>query len=94
MKLPAVAPGIVFKDLADGGILFSTQQEIYFSLNAVGSAVWRLLPPACETLEEMVAELARQYPDVGPETIERDVRELLLELEREGLVRGREAVGW
>jgi hypothetical protein len=81
----------VFKDLADGGILFSTQQEIYFSLNAVGAAIWRLLPPECETLDQMVDRLATQYPDVDPQVIERDVRELLADLEREGLVENREA---
>jgi hypothetical protein len=91
MKLPAVTPGIVYKDLADGGILFSTQQEIYFSLNAVGAAIWRLLPPECDTLEEMVARLSAQYPEVGAEVIERDVRDLLADLEREGLVEAREA---
>ncbi len=86
MKLPRAKPSVIFRTLAEGGLLFSTEDEVYLSLNLVGSQIWRLLPPACGTLEEIVARLAREYPDVPVETIRQDVLDLLEDLNRHGLL--------
>ena len=88
-SLPTAAPDVVFKALPDGAVLFSSDSEVYFGLNAVGARVWELLPPARETVAEVVSELAAQYPDVDRSVIEADVAELLGDLQRQGLVRAR-----
>ncbi len=87
--LPTPKPSLIFKELATGAVLFSPDTEIYFGLNVVGTQVWRRLPPATETLEELVQDLAREYTDVPPQVIRDDVVELLRDLEKHGLVAAR-----
>ncbi|HEX6533536.1 MAG TPA: PqqD family protein [Gemmatimonadaceae bacterium] len=84
--LPVANPKVIFKALSDGAVLFSTEDEVYFGLNAVGARVWELLPPASSTLDELCATIAAQYPDVDPQMILADVRELLGELAAHRLV--------
>jgi hypothetical protein len=72
--------------VSDGGVLLDTAAEVYFGLNAVGMRVWQLLPPSCQTLDELCATLAQTYPEVAPEELRRDVTELLAQLEQQGLL--------
>ena len=84
--LPVPNPAVIFRALAEGGVIFSTVDEVYFGLNAVGARVWELLPPAMTSFDEMIAKLALDYPDVDEALIRADVTELLQELEGHGLV--------
>jgi coenzyme PQQ synthesis protein D (PqqD) len=86
VKLPRAKSTVVFKELSEGALLFSTEEEVYLGLNDVGRRIWSLLPPACNTLEDLVAQLAREYPDAPPDIIRSDVLELLEDLERNGLL--------
>ncbi len=86
MKLPRAKTTVVFKSLSDGALLFSTEDETYLGLNEVGSRVWQLLPPACQTLQEMVEQLGRTYPEVDADVIRTDVLELLNDLGKHGLL--------
>ena len=79
-------PGVIFRALAEGGVIFSTVDEVYFGLNAVGSRVWELLPPVTRTFGELVDKLAAEYQDVDPRVIAEDVSELIAELEGHGLL--------
>lgn len=88
MTLPKPKPNLIFKALADGGLIFSPDLEVYFSVNAVGAKVWESLPPTCATLDEMVARLAAAYADVDAAVIRTDVEEMLAELSAHGLVEG------
>ena len=85
-RLPIANPAVIFKPLTDGGVIFAADNEIYFGLNAVGAHLWRLLPPATSTLDELVAELSKAYPDAEPDMIRRDVQEMLDDLEKYQLV--------
>jgi len=84
--LPLPAASVVFQRIDDGAVLFAPSTEIYFGLNEVGARVWELLPPACTSLDDVCAELARAYPDVAATTLRTDVEELLAQLLAEGLV--------
>lgn len=84
--LPVANPKVIFKALSDGAVLFSSEDEVYFGLNAVGAQVWALLPPVSGTFDELCAAIAAQYPDVDPQVIHDDVRELLAELASHHLV--------
>ena len=84
--LPFPNPGVIFRALAEGGVIFSTVDEVYFGLNAVGSRVWELLPPVTRTFGELVDKLADEYRDVDASVIADDVAELLTELEGHGLL--------
>lgn len=84
--LPAPVPGAVFRRLPEGGVLFSTETEVYFGVGAVGARIWELLPPSTHTVEEMVSILASQYHDVSANQIRADVERFLSELLANGLV--------
>lgn len=81
----------MFKSLSDGAVIFSPVDEVYFGLNAVGVAVWELLPPTLSTLDDLCAELGHRYPDAELSTIRADVVELLDKLDEYGLVVRRNA---
>lgn len=68
-------------------MLLSTTDELYFSLNAVGARIWTLLPPSCETVEQVCDVLQREHPDVTAADIRDDVVSLLADLLRERLVK-------
>ena len=84
--LPAPSPGAVFKRLPEGGVLFSTETEVYFGVGAVGARIWELLPPATRTVEELVSILAAKYNDVSAGQIRSDVEQFISELLANGLV--------
>jgi hypothetical protein len=56
--LPTPVPGAVFRRLPEGGVLFSTETEVYFGVGVVGARIWELLPPVTRTVEEMVSILS------------------------------------
>ena len=86
VNLPRPLETVVFRDLPEGGILFCTATETYFSLNPIGVRIWRLLPPTCELESELVAQLASEYPEVDADIIAQDVRGLVSDLVGNGLV--------
>jgi hypothetical protein len=71
--------------MAEGGVLFSSESEVYFGVNPVGSIIWDLLPTV-ETFEELCAALSRRFTDVGLDRITRDVQSFLADLRANGLV--------
>jgi hypothetical protein len=84
--LPVPSPSAIFRLVADGGVLFSTESEIYFGVNALGARIWELLPPANATTGELCSVLASQYPDVSAAQLREDVRHFLDDLMANGLV--------
>jgi hypothetical protein len=84
--LPNPDPKVIFKELAEGGVLFHTVHEVYYGLNEVGRQVWSRLPPHCETMEDLCAEVHGLYPSVPLDTIVADVQELLDDLVGFGLL--------
>lgn len=85
-SLPIPVPGAVFRRLPEGGVLFSTETEVYFGVGDVGARIWELLPPATRTVEEMVARLSARYHDVSPGQIRTDVERFVGELVANNLV--------
>ena len=83
--LPRPATDVMFQQFDDGAVLFSASQEVYFGLNTVGATVWNLLPGAAD-LTGLCDAVAERHPGADAATIRRDVRALLADLEREGLV--------
>jgi hypothetical protein len=71
--------------MAEGGVLFSSDSEVYFGVNPVGSIIWDLLPSS-GTFEELCATLSQRFSDVGLDRITRDVQAFLSDLRANGLV--------
>ena len=86
MLLPAADPKVIYRGVAGGAVLLSTEHEVYYGLNTVGAYVWEHLPPVFQTLEELCAALSALYPDVPLESIRADIRELLHDLVANGLL--------
>lgn len=91
MSLPRPRSTVVLKEIPEGAILFSTETEVYFSLNHIAVRVWRLLPPECSREEEVVARLRMEYPEVSEQTLAADVRSLVVDLVGHGLVETHQA---
>ncbi len=71
--------------MADGGVLFSSDSEVYFGLNPVGTIIWEALPTA-DTVEGLCRKLSDRFKDVAPEVLAKDVRNFLRDLLASGLV--------
>ena len=84
--LPTPNAQVIFRSVADGGVLFSTEDEVYFGLNEVGAAIWENLPPATASFDDLCARLLQRYPDADPAQVRDDVAQLLGELADNGLV--------
>ncbi len=81
--LPTARRSVVWTSLPDGAVLFSTETEVYYSLNPVGALIWELLP---RTLDDVCTEVCARHPDVSPERVHADVSALMTELEDAGLI--------
>lgn len=81
----AAEVGHLVAKMAGETVILHKDSGEYFGLNAVGSRIWELLQPQ-STLEGLVAALAEEFA-ADQSTIESDVRQLLAELVRAGLVR-------
>ena len=84
-QLPVPRRDVIYRRVDGGAVLLSTEQEVYYGLNAVGAYIWEHLPPAFQTLEQLSASLSGVYPEVAAETIQADARELLADLIANGL---------
>lgn len=69
--------------MPEGAVLFSTDTEIYYSLNAVGALIWTLLP---RSIDELCLAVQEQHADVPRARIEDDVVALLKALEASSLI--------
>jgi hypothetical protein len=85
-QLPTASPFVVYRELPDGAVLFSTVEEVYFGLNHTGAFVWEHLAPVCNTVDEVCVEVGRRFPGAEPDRVRRDVGRLLAELTANRLV--------
>jgi hypothetical protein len=79
------SPRVLCRDLGDESILLDLETETYFGLNAVGSRFWKLLTTA-PTIRAALTVMLDEF-DVAPEELEGDMRALVDELLRRGLLR-------
>jgi hypothetical protein len=78
---------VIYKAVDNGAVLLSVNDEVYYGLNGVGSYIWEHLPPVLENFDELCAAVGAKYPDASAETIRTDIRALLEDLMKHGLVR-------
>ena len=83
--LPRPRAEVIFKPVADGGVLLHTKSEVYFGLNHLGARIWELLS-ASRDIHELCSRIETEHPGENPETIRTHVRELLDELLSQDLV--------
>ncbi len=83
--LPTPHSAVVYRALPDGGVLFSTTDEVYFGLNETGAFVWEHLAPACPTIDALCEAVCARFPDAGADAVRQDVTELLAAFVENGL---------
>jgi hypothetical protein len=87
--MPSEAPirirkDIVFRDLEGELVLLNLNTGVYFGLDPVGTAVWRLLDGS-RSAAEIVTEMTTEY-DVDPETCRADLDRFLENLRTNDLI--------
>ena len=75
---------VVACDLAEGAALLDLSSNIYYSLNEVGTEVWSGLESPCR-VSELEAKVRSKF-DVGNADVERDILEMLIDMNRAGLI--------
>lgn len=74
----------VFRDLGGEAVILQLQSGVYFGLDPVGTRLWQLLEQH-GTLRTAVDAAVREF-DTTTEVLERDLMELVTELEQKQLV--------
>jgi hypothetical protein len=75
---------VKFREEQFGGVLFETQSEKVYTLNATAAAIVRELQSGCD-IADISARLQDRFQST-PATIEQDVLTLVGELRQKGLV--------
>ena len=85
LDTPLIAdPDLLSSNLGGEEVLLSLDTGVYYGLNEVGAQIWSLLREP-QTPVDICDHLEPEY-DVDRATLERDVLQLLEEMEEEGLV--------
>jgi len=85
-SLPRVSPDVVWTSVADGAVLFCVSRELYYGANQVAAFVWQQLESSNLTFETLCQTVRERFPDADEVEVQQDVRELLDDFERNGLV--------
>jgi Coenzyme PQQ synthesis protein D (PqqD) len=81
---PRPAPEVVYRDLAQGGVLLHLGSGQYHGVNAIGALIWDLID-GTRTTRQITALLADQIEEPPPE-LEADVAAFVGGLRDRGLV--------
>jgi hypothetical protein len=78
------SPRLLSSEVQGESILLHLDQGQYYGLNKVASYVWQLLQKGA-TIEELVCSTTARF-DVAPQDCERDIRQLLCDLQQHRLI--------
>ncbi len=79
-----VSSDVIFQQLDNEAVLLSTQSEMFFGLDSVGTQIWQLLEQYCE-MRTLVQALLEKY-EVRQEELEKQLLEFVRKLHAKGLV--------
>lgn len=85
-SLPRISPEVVWTSVADGAVIFCVSRELYYGVNQVAAFVWQQLESSNLSFEALCDAVRERFPDADVAEVRRDVRELLDDFERNGLV--------
>lgn len=83
--LPVPRSTVVWVKLPDGAVLFTPEDEVYYSMNAVATLVWESLTGVAD-MSALCSSVRQCFPDAETDQIRADVSALLDELAGAGLV--------
>ena len=77
-------PQLLDREIDGETVLLDLKSGVYYSLNEVGTEIWRLLGDSA-TESELAAAVVSDY-DIAADEAARDINELINDLSAEGLV--------
>lgn len=83
--LPVPRSTVVWVRLPDGAVLFTPEDEVYYSMNPVATVIWESLPGVAD-MDALCSSVRQSFPGVEKDQIRTDVIALLDELAGAGLV--------
>lgn len=90
-KTVTISEEALFQEVSGECVILDLASESYFGLDETGTRIWQLLVEYGD-LQQVFNALVEEY-DVEPEVLEKDLRELILELDKAGLVDVQESAG-
>jgi hypothetical protein len=73
-------------ELGDLLVLVRRFDGTYFTMNPVAASIWGMIAQESTTFESIFSELNQKF-EVDSDTLTKDLKDLLVELEQEGFVR-------
>jgi len=80
----ALSPDVISQEVSGETVLLDLESENYFGLDEVGTRIWQLIRETND-LSTIYKTLLEEY-EVSEEQLQRDLSELLSEIERLGLI--------
>ena len=80
----SASPDVISTELDGETVLMHVSNGMYFGLNAVGSVIWETMKEPV-TVDRLCDAVADEF-EVARDVCENDVRELLAQLQEQGLV--------
>ncbi|HEX2154963.1 MAG TPA: PqqD family protein [Acidimicrobiia bacterium] len=74
---------VVFRQVADGGVLLNTGTGDYHEVNAIGRTIWEMSFDS--TIGEVIEAMRREFPEAGDQ-VSQDTRDFLTQLADRDLV--------
>lgn len=90
-KTVTISEEALFQEVSGECVILDLASESYFGLDETGTRIWQLLVEYGD-VQQVFNALVEEY-DVEPEVLEKDLRELILELDKAGLVDVQESAG-
>lgn len=84
-KAPAIPDGLWTEDLEEEIVILVEADDQIHILNETAAEIWRLVDGQ-RSLDQIQRAFADTYPDVDPQILAEDVREVLDDLGKKGLV--------
>jgi hypothetical protein len=78
-------PDLAWRVIDDEVVILKIKTTTYYSLDSVGSFIWRRIEAGAKTRDEVAEALTGEF-DVDRETAARDLEELFADLVREELL--------
>lgn len=79
-----ISPDVLTQEVSGETVLLELKSETYFGLDRVGTRIWQLLMKKGD-IQFVLEHLLDEY-DVDKETLQKDLNDLLRELESSGLI--------
>jgi hypothetical protein len=79
-----IQKGLIIQKLDKETVIFDAEESLLYTLNETASEIFRLLKKGLKQ-EEIVERMVKKY-DVRKERVKKDVRELVEELRKRGIV--------